>query len=337
MAVLGRRAVRESAPRSKARRANRRALGASTRPGGSRSARAGAARPRIPYFEPTAKAKEIVAALRRSGCVIVRNLASPRVMDRVAAELRPYLDATPHGGGDFVGFRTKRTSALIAKSKTAGEELAQHPLVLEVANAILGKRCQHIQLATTQAVSIGPSETVQPFHRDDAIYPFKHPSPESVVTTIWAMTDFTEENGATRAVPGSHKWDDKRLPKEHEAVQAVMPKGSVIIYMGSLYHGGGASRAREYRTGLILGYSLGWLRQEENQYLVVPPPVAKKLPETLQRLIGYTLHPPFLGWVEMNDPHVVLEDKASQTMSAADLVAEGERALNLGVGRVKRT
>lgn len=337
MAVSAGRRARPSARRTEGKAANRRASKPRKAAAGARATRVRVARPKIPYFEPTARAKDIVAALRRSGCVIVRNLASPAVMDRIASELEPYLDATPHGGGDFVGLRTKRTSALIAKSKTVGEKLAMNPLILDVVNAILGKRCQHIQLATTQAVSIGPSETVQPFHRDDAIYPFKHPSPESVVTTIWAMTDFTEENGATRAVPGSHKWDDKRLPKEGEAARAVMPKGSVIIYMGSLYHGGGASRADEYRTGLILGYSLGWLRQEENQYLVVPPEVAKKLPEKLQRLIGYTLHPPFLGWVEMNDPHVVLEDRASRTMSAADLVAQGAtHSLNLNTN-VKRT
>ncbi|HLB07180.1 MAG TPA: phytanoyl-CoA dioxygenase family protein [Alphaproteobacteria bacterium] len=286
-------------------------------------------KPAIPYLGTAARPADVVRALRREGCVILRNLVAPEVVDRITRELEPYLDATPHGTGDYVGFNTKRTSALITKSETVGRELAIHPLILDAVNAILGERCQHIQLATTQAVSIGPRETVQAFHRDDSIYPFKHPSPESVVSTVWALTDFTEANGATRVVPGSHRWGDKRLPKEDDAAQAVMPKGSVVIYLGSVYHGGGASRARSYRTGLILGYSLGWLRQEENQYLVVPPEVAKRLPEKLQRLIGYTLHPPYLGWVEMQDPHIVLEGRASATMAASELYVEGaERAIH---------
>ena len=293
--------------------------------------------PKMIYFDKKdASVDKIVRALRRNSCCIVRNLVSNKVMDQVMGELQPYLDKTPHGEGEFVGLRTKQTSGLVAKSKTVGEKMAVHPLVLGVMDKMLLERCYNYTLATTQVVSIGKGETLQPLHRDDSLYPFKHPSPEIVVTTIWAGTDMTEENGATQAAPGSHKWDDKRLPKRHEIVQAVMPKGSAIFYMGSMYHGGAENFTDEYRSAIILGYSLGWLRQEESQYLVCPPKIAKKLPEKLQRLIGYNLHPPFLGWYEMNDPRALLEGKARETMAAAEIVAEGDTSKNLQTGRIKR-
>ena len=277
---------------------------------------------RMIYFEKDeATVEKIVRALRSNSCCIVKNLVSPKTMDKAAAELRPYLNKTPTGSGDFVGVQTKRTSSLIAKSKTIGEKLAIHPLILEVMDKMLLGRCHSYHLSPTQCVSIGPSETLQPMHRDDAIYPFKHPGDPSVITAIWAVTDFTEENGATQAVPGSHKWNDKRMPKRGEIVQAVMPKGSVIIYDGAMYHGGAQNFTQdEWRTGFILGYALGWLRQEENQYLAVPPKLAKKLPEKLQKLIGYQLHPPFLGWYEMNDPIELVKGSASLTMSAGELI-----------------
>jgi ectoine hydroxylase-related dioxygenase (phytanoyl-CoA dioxygenase family) len=294
--------------------------------------------PKMIYFDKKdASVEKIVRALRRNSCCIVRNLVSNKVMDQVMGELQPYLDKTPHGEGEFVGMRTRRACSLVAKSKTLGEKLAIHPLVLEVMDKMLLDRCHNYTLATTTAVSIGKGESLQPLHRDDSIYPFKHPSPESVITTIWAGTDMTEESGATQAVPGSHRWDDRRLPKRGEVIQAVMPKGSVIFYMGSMYHGGAENFTDGYRTGIILGYSMGWLRQEENQYLACPPKVAKKFPEKLQRLIGYNLHPPFLGWYETNDPHVLLEGATAKTMAAAEMVAEGDTGKNLRSGRIKRT
>ena len=294
--------------------------------------------PKMIYFDKKdATVDKIVRALQRNSCCIVRNLVSNKVMDQVMGELQPYLDETPHGEGEFVGLRTKRTSGLVAKSKTLGEKMAIHPLVLGVTDKMLLDRCHNYTLATTQVVSIGKGESLQSLHRDDAVYPFKHPSPETVITTIWAGTDMTEENGATQAVPGSHKWDDRRRPKRREIVQAVMPKGSAIFYMGSMYHGGAENFTDDYRSAIILGYSMGWLRQEENQYLVCPPDFARKLPEKLQRLIGYGLHPPFLGWYEMNDPHVLLEGKDSKIMAATEQHAEGDDSMSLQVVRIKRT
>lgn len=237
--------------------------------------------PRVVYFDKKdATPEKIVYALKRNGVVIIRKLVPGKAMDQVAADLRPYLDKTPFGEGEYMGVRTKRTSSLVAKSKTVGEKLAIHPLILKTVDAMLLDRCQNYRLATTHCVSIAKGESLQPLHRDDSIYPMKHPGPESVVSTVWAITDFTKENGATQVVPGSHKWNDRRVPRRSEVHQAVMPKGSVVIYLGSIYHGGAENFTDDYRTGMVLGYSLGWLRSEENQYLACPPPVAKHFSET---------------------------------------------------------
>jgi ectoine hydroxylase-related dioxygenase (phytanoyl-CoA dioxygenase family) len=183
---------------------------------------------------------------------------------------------------------------------------------------LLGPRCDRYQLHVTQAVDIGPGESAQILHRDDGLLPFAHPGPQALCNTIWSLTDFTSKNGATRVIPGSHLWDDRRLPAAgDDVVQAVMPRGSCLIYLGSVWHGGGANRtAGDWRAGMICGYSLGWLRQEENQYLAVPPAVAKTLPEHVQHLIGYKMHGDFLGWVEGHDPHIVLEQQFSDVMPA---------------------
>jgi len=295
-------------------------------------------KPRLVYFDKSeATGEKIARALKTHGCCIVRNLVSPRTMNKVTEELRPWLDRTPTGSGDFVGLFTKRTSRLVAKSKTVGEKLAMHPLVLEAVDKMLLDRCHHYHLSPTQCVSIGPQQTPQPLHRDDAIYPFQHPGLPSVITAIWAVTDFTLENGATQAVPGSHLWDDQRMPRPEETVQAVMPKGSAILYDGALYHGGAPNFTEQWRTGVILGYALGWLRQEENQYLACPPEVARTLPVKLQKLIGYQLHPPFLGWYEMNDPIRLLQDGDTEVMGAGELVdsdaGDGAQHLNTSLKR----
>jgi len=294
--------------------------------------------PKVVYFNKRdATPEKVVRALKRNGVVIIRKLASAKVVDRVAADLKPYLDKTPFGEGEYMGMRTKRTSSLVAKSNTAGETFAVHPLILKVVDAMLLDRCQNYRLATTHCVSIGKGESLQPLHRDDSIYPLTHPGPESVITTFWAFNDFTEENGATQVVPGSHKWDDRRRPKRSEVCQAVMPKGSVVIFLGSTFHGGAENFTDEYRTGMILGYSLGWLRAEENQYLACPPALAKNCSEKLQRLTGYNLHPPYLGWYETNDPHVLLEGKRGNVMQARELYLEDDNTMSQRPKGIKRS
>jgi len=257
--------------------------------------------------------------LQRDGAVIYENLLDAEVMDQIQAEFDQYLKRASNGEGEFWGFKTKRFGALVAKSRTFAEQCAPHPALLAVMDQLLLPRCERYQLHVTMMTHIGPNETPQILHRDDGLLPFAHPGPEAICNTMWAMTDFTKENGATSVILGSHLWDDERSPQESDEIsQAVMPKGSCMLYVGSVWHGGSANTTKdEWRSGLISGYSLGWLRQEENMYLAVPPSVAKDLPEHVQHLIGYKIHGGFLGWVEGQDPHIVLEDRYSDVMPAS--------------------
>jgi ectoine hydroxylase-related dioxygenase (phytanoyl-CoA dioxygenase family) len=267
---------------------------------------------------PRASAETAMAILERDGAMIYERLLDDATMDRIQADLAPFHARSHVGEGEFWGFKTKRVGALVAKSRTFAETVAPHPVVLAVMDKLLGPRCERYHLHVTQSVNIGPGEKAQILHRDDTLLPFVRPGPQVLCNTMWALTDFTAEVGATRVIPGSHVWPDDRLPGDQDPiVQAVMPRGSVLIYVGSLWHGGGANRSSDqWRAGMICGYSLGWLRQEENQYLAVPPIIARTLPEHVQHLIGYKIHGGFLGWVEGQDPHVVLEDRYSDVMPA---------------------
>jgi hypothetical protein len=245
--------------------------------------------------------------LDRDGYVILPELAPGSLLEEIERDLSPWLarppEQSPLPNNPFTGFRTLRTSALIAKSRACGE-LAMHGRVLDLVERVLGPQCARFQLSFTQAIKIAPGERAQAIHRDTTMYPFRRPGPEVFVNAIWALDEFTADNGATRIHPGSHGWD--RAPRADDTtVAAVMPRGSVVVYYGSVFHGGGANTtADRHRTGLAFGYTLGWLRQEENQYLAVPPEKARTLPVALQRLIGYADHYPFLGWHEGNDPEV---------------------------------
>lgn len=258
----------------------------------------------VPVLEASALGVEVVAAVKEAGCAVVDRLVEPARLDRIAAELAPHLERTGVGRDEFSGFRTRRTGALIARSPTF-RELAVHPLVLEVIGAVLGDSGSTFQLHLTQVIEIGPGEPAQLVHRDQWAFDF-FPFPagfEVECHVMWAMTDFTEENGATRVIPGSQHWADRLRPEVDATVPAEMAKGSVLFYVGSLYHGGGANRSATPRRGVNVGYTLSWLRQEENQYLACPPDVARTLPIELAKLIGYRRGAYALGYVgDLQDP-----------------------------------
>lgn len=269
----------------------------------------------VTRLEATASVDEVLVALEDDGAVIIKNLASSQTMDLIETELAPHWADIPYGNSEFIGFRTQRATRLIALSKGCGE-LAMNPLVLGVMDRLLLPMCQRYRLHATNGVRVGDSESPQMLHRDDELFRgyFPHKDHQVLTNMIWALSDFRADNGATRVVLGSHHSDESYEPDEDDFVQAEMPRGSVFMYLGSTFHGAGRNVTNTPRTGIILGYSLGWLRQEENQYLSVPPDVAKSLPVPLQELIGYAVHPPFLGWVDMKDPGSVLHDDVDEAL-----------------------
>ena len=245
--------------------------------------------------------------LEEQGCIVIENMLDDAGHAALEDRIRPLLDATAPCQGNFYGFATKRLSGLIAKSK-ACRQMSIEPHILAVMDEFLLRSCRAYQLSLTQAIQIGPGEPQQLIHADDLMFSFEHPGREAMINCMWAVDDFTKENGATLLVPGSHRWPRDRVPEPHEITQGEMSKGSVLIYFGSLLHAGGANRTDTSRTGIVISYCLGWLRQAENQYLAVPVEIARDLPEELQRLLGYFVHEPNLGCVEGQDPIRMLKE-----------------------------
>ena len=268
----------------------------------------------LQHLPPSAAPEDIAAALADDGAVIVDDVASTELLDRFEAEIAPYVEATRPGPDDFSGHNTRRTGALIARSPAA-REMVMHPLVLGTCQQVLGHAAS-FQLHLTQVISIGPGEPAQPVHRDQWAYDFfTFPTGYEVqCNTIWALTDFTEENGATRVVPGSNHLEDKLRFTQEDTVPAEMRRGSILFYTGAVYHGGGANRSDAVRAGVNITYNLSWLRQEENQYLAVPLEQARELDVDLLRLMGYQRGAYALGYVgDLQDPiEVVRPDLATR-------------------------
>ena len=243
---------------------------------------------------------EIAKILRNDGCVIIANLVASEFMDQIRSELESHVDATRGGDTEFLGHATRRTGALIARSPSV-RTLVTHPTVMGTLDLTLGDHASTYQVDLTQLIDIGPGEPGQMIHRDQWSFDhFSFPMGfEAEIATTWAATDFTEEMGATRVIVGSNVWvDDLSDIDPAQTSGAVMSKGSVLLYAGSLYHGGGPNNSSVHRVGINIGYSLAWLRQEENQYLACPPEVARTLPEGLLRLMGYQRGAVGLGYVD---------------------------------------
>jgi ectoine hydroxylase-related dioxygenase (phytanoyl-CoA dioxygenase family) len=274
----------------------------------------------IKHLPASGSADEIAAALAQDGAAIVDRMTTAAAIDNVAEELRPWTDATAFGPDDFSGRRTRRTGGLIARSQLC-RELIMNPLTLATVRKVLSK-AMSFQLHLTQVIAIGPGQAAQPIHRDQWAFDF-FPFPsgyEVQCNTIWAMTDFTDANGATRIVPGSNHFEDKLQFREKDSEPAEMEKGSVLFYTGSVYHGGGANRSSATRTGINITYNVSWLRQEENQYLSVPLEIARTLPVELLRLMGYARGAYALGYVDdLRDPiEVVRPDLRSAGLGDAE-------------------
>ena len=267
----------------------------------------------------TTSSDNVCEIIDRDGCVIIENMVSQENLSALIADLRPYIDQTPLGEVGFSGNRTRRTSALFAKSLHTAA-LVEQPLFMAAAEQFLqyefpmmsgNKRVlvkPTVQVSVTQAIEILPGQPSQDLHRDDGMYHTFRPGPDSRLQTLYAGTDFTAQNGATMAILGSHKWDMDRRPRAEEAIPAEMSRGSGLLYVGSLYHGGGANQTdNENRLAIAVSLTQGYHRQEENQYLVVPRETVRKYPKHIQDLLGYAISTPYCGWVEMNEPSIVLE------------------------------
>ncbi len=274
----------------------------------------------------------MAASLLEHGYIVIEELA-PDLTARALGDLKPHIEAAPFGPSEFLGRRTKRVGSLLRHSQAA-RELVVHPAVMALCDLTLLPHCARYQLNFSGVMHLEPGAGAQTLHRDGGLYPMLHPHPPMIMPAMWALSDFTSENGGTQVAPGSHMWAHDRTPMTDEVVNAEMPAGSVLIYTGGLYHGGGANRSNRARTGMALQYSLGWLRQEENQYLANPPEVAKDYPERLQRLIGYDYGGPYLGFFNGDDPHRVLEtdyDGAAQrTNPDLDAAADNVEWLRWG-------
>ena len=252
--------------------------------------------PTLQHLKANASPKKIARLLDADGALILDDVLTRAEVDRVEAEIDPYVQATAYGRDGFTGARTTRTGALVARSP-ACRDLVMHPAILAACDVFLKRACDRYQLHLTQAIRIRPGQPKQPLHRDRLAWGGFIPAGiEPQLNTIWAITDFTEANGATQVVPGSPGWPESRRAKPSEVGYAEMRRGSVLIYSGSVIHAGGENRSDGDRTGVNITYCLSWLRQEENQYLSCPPAVARSLDPKLQALIGYAMGSYALGY-----------------------------------------
>jgi len=256
----------------------------------------------------------------RRGYLIFERVLSPDQVTEIRSALAPHLARDIKGRNDFEGEKTNRVYALMAKSPVFAE-LAIHPLALAFAEAELGPSCL---LSALLAINLHPGETVQPWHTDDGSAKIPRPRPPLGISAFWAIDDTTELNGATEIIPGSHLWNDDRIAgavapsdfahkgstrdtgERPDAIKMTMPSGSLAITKGTLWHRGGSNRSDRARLIITPQYCAGWVRQLENMALAVPAGIAERLPERARELIGYSIHPPFMGYVDGVHPKRLL-------------------------------
>jgi ectoine hydroxylase-related dioxygenase (phytanoyl-CoA dioxygenase family) len=270
---------------------------------------------------------DLCAVLERDGAVIVEDLLSPEVVAAINSEVEatvretdPEADWFNEVMKEFHGPNTRAISGVPGISPTFAVEAMCHPLLLGVCDRVLLPSCARYQLNLGQILQRGPGSPDQILHRDEVVWAdVPRPAPELQLATVIAFVDFTVENGATRVVPGSHRWDDRTLvpieqilrppPEPHAVAHAVMSAGSAVVYLGGTIHGAGANvTTDQQRRGAHLSYCVGWLRTEENNYLSIPPRVARRLPRQAQEVIGYAIHDGiprgggYLGMMAGQDP-----------------------------------
>ncbi len=244
-----------------------------------------------------------LAQLEREGWVVLPDVLSAEEVARLRALLEPVLARNGRGRTGFEGRATERVYALVAKCPEVAA-LAEHPRVLEIGDALMEP---DYLLSSVQAVRIHPGESAQPLHADDDPGMLGRPRRLHGFSVMWALTDFTESNGATRLVPGSHRKEDDSPPDASRAVSATMREGSVLIYLGGVEHGGGEHTGGPPRLGISIIYCQPWLRQFENLMMATPEAVARALPRRVQQMLGYQLLHGVWGSIDGRDPMRRLE------------------------------
>ncbi len=242
--------------------------------------------------------------INENGYIIIKDLFETETMDALKADV---LTRFKHAAGrnNFEGFATQRLYSMLAETDIANP-MVEHPLILGLLDKIFEP---NYLLSQLQVINIHPGEAAQPLHFDDGFYPWPRPRRALGAATIIAVDDFTEENGATVLIPQSHKWGD-RMPNHNDkerCIKAVMPKGSVLFFLGTLWHGGGANQSSDSRMCLTAQYCAPFCRTQENFSLSVPKEQVKTFSENIQRMLGYSIHPPFMGMVEGKHPKRVLK------------------------------
>jgi ectoine hydroxylase-related dioxygenase (phytanoyl-CoA dioxygenase family) len=252
------------------------------------------------------------------GYVILRDVLSASEVETLRSALQPYLDLELCGRNNFEGERTKRVYSLVGRGAVF-ERTAEHPAVLELVDQLLKPG---YLLTASQAICIQPGETPQPVHYDDTFYTLPRPRPAVSVSTIWALDDFSGPGGATEVIPGSHRWNDEEvastyttnpdMPDDETLVSRLvpveMPAGSLVLFAGTLLHRGGANRSARQRRAFSHQYCEPWARQQENFTLSVPRERARAMSPRLRQLLGYSIHPPFMGQLAGRHPEKSLDD-----------------------------
>jgi len=267
---------------------------------------------------------EQLAQYDEHGYVILRDVLSPSELDGLRTALQPYLDLEVSGRNDFEGERTRRVYSLVGRGAVF-ERTAEHPLVLGLLNELL---CTNYLLTASQAVCLYPGETPQPVHSDDQFVMLPRPRRALSVSTIWALDDFTAENGGTEIIPGSHGWSDEQVSEAYLAggsgahsaklIPVEMAAGSLVLFAGTLLHRGGANRSAAARCAFSHQYCEPWARPQENFTLSIPHERARAMSPGLRRMLGYSIHPPFIGQIAGRHPEKALADDYVNSLVADD-------------------
>ncbi len=247
-----------------------------------------------------------MAALDRDGYVIFQNLLTVQECGYIRDVVRPWLGHT--GRNSFEGRRTQRIYSLLSRTRMC-DRLVDHPRVLAVLDRLL---MPNYLLSALQAINIQPGESLQLAHHDDGFYPVPRPRDPLAAATIWAIDDFTADNGATVLVPGSHRWGKRRPGPDDPTLPVVMPAGSCVFFVGTLWHGGGANTTDRDRLAVTAQYCQPWLRPMESFTLSIPRDTARAVSEDIRRMLGYSIHPPFIGAVDGLHPLRLLDEAPMQ-------------------------